>query len=595
MLRRIVGPKRRPDDWSTPHERALVRLSDRLDGPLDADEATWLEAHLAGCDDCRAAAVAYEEDRALLRGMPMPEPPRDLRARTMAAIEAEEARDRGGVRVAGVPARRLAPYGAIGSLLIVALVVGATAFAPLTNVGVTGEATPSAATGTAGPLSPRPSSGPDATPTPPAATPIVVADIAPVSWAQPADDGSYAVNLASLAEVCAPQAAPDCAPIGASASSVVTIDHAPAVVVGSPTGGDLVVADAETRTSGGSIFAFAIGSPTPSAEPSASPSVEPSASVEPTIAPTVEPSPEPSPSAEPSPSLEPSPTAAIERLAIIDGVVLMGETAAYSPSGTWFGFTARPADGSRGPDVYVWRRGWDEARRLTTDERSVFASWLDERVVASHIPTAAHGSPRGASPAPSESPAAADVTVQSLVIDPETGTVSGLAGDGIWRPSIDPSGSFAVYWEGTVLAASDGDWLPATGRLVIARFDASADPVVSEPVVLVEGPLVDWDARWDEHGGRLALWIADPEVAGIGELSAFSIDPSSGVNLAEPLLADVPALPGYSIGRGRVAWATPPGQDGEGSRLLVLAWSGPDAGTVSSDPGPGDAPVIVVR
>jgi hypothetical protein len=107
--------------------------------------------------------------------------------------------------------------------------------------------------------------------------------------------------------------------------------------------------------------------------------------------------------------------------------------------------------------------------------------------------------------------------------------------------------------------------------------------------------LEDRDARWDEHGGRLALWIADPQVDGIGELSAYTVDPSTGVNVAEPLLADVLALPGYSIGKGRLAWATPPGQGGEGSRLQVLAWSGPDAGTVSSDPGPGDAPVVVVR
>ncbi|HLA16645.1 MAG TPA: zf-HC2 domain-containing protein, partial [Candidatus Limnocylindrales bacterium] len=131
MLRRIVGPKRRPDDWSTPHERALVRLSDRLDGPLEADEAAWLDEHLAGCEDCRAAAVAYEEERIMLRGLAMPEAPRDLQARTFAAIEAEEARRRGGARVAGVPARKLAPYGALGSLLIVGLVVGATAFAPV--------------------------------------------------------------------------------------------------------------------------------------------------------------------------------------------------------------------------------------------------------------------------------------------------------------------------------------------------------------------------------------------------------------------------------------------------------------------------------
>ncbi|HLA16656.1 MAG TPA: hypothetical protein VJZ72_07120, partial [Candidatus Limnocylindrales bacterium] len=538
---------------------------------------------------------------------------------------------RGGVRVAGVPARRLAPYGAIGSLLIVGLVVGATAFAPVTNVGITGEATPSVPTATVGPQSPRPSVAPGSTPTPPAATPIIVADIAPVSWAQPADDGSYGVNLASVAEVCPPQAAPDCAPIDASASSVVRIEHAPAVVVGSPSGSELVVADAETRTTGGSIYAYNLAPSTPSPEPSAepTPSPEPTTSPEPsgatspeptpTVQPSGAPSPEPTPSAEPSPepppSLEPSPSAAIARLAIIDGVVLMGETAAYSPSGTWFAFTARPSDGSRGPDVYIWRQGWDEARRLTNDERSVLAGWLGEGVVASRVGTETMGAHGGGSPepsdaapsdaapsdaAPSDAAPSTDTSVTSVVIDPETGSEAGLTGDGIWRPSIDPSGSFAVYWEGTVATAdTPGDWRPAIGRLVIARFDPSADPVMSDPVALIDGPpgvaLVDWDARWDERGGRLALWVADPDEAGIGELSAYAVDPSTGLDLAEPLLTDVLALPGYSIHQGRLAWATPPGQGSEGSRLRVLAWSGPDSGTVSSDPGTGDAPVIVVR
>ncbi len=188
---------------------------------------------------------------------------------------------------------------------------------------------------------------------------------------------------------------------------------------------------------------------------------------------------------------------------------------------------------------------------------------------------------------------------RSVVIDPETGASTRLAGENMWRPSIDPTGSFAVYWEGTVIAdATATDWRPAIGRLVFARFDLRADPVMSDPIPLIDGaslPLVDWDAHWDEHGGRLALWIGDPEDSKIGELSAYAIDPSSGVDLAKPLLADVLALPGYSIGQGRLAWATPPGQGGDGSRLQVLAWSGPDAGTVSSDPGSGDAPVIVVR
>jgi hypothetical protein len=636
MLRRIVGPKRRPDDWSTPHERALVRLSDRLDGPLDPDEALWLEQHLVDCADCSAAAIAYAEDRDLLRSLPPPEPPRDLRARTMAAIEAEERRH-GSSRGRGVAARRLAPYGALGSLLVVALVVGATAFAPITNVAVDVEESPmTAVQPSRAPSAPSSPGVPAVSPSPAPATPIVVADVAPVRWARPADDGSYAVNLASLAEVCTPESAPDCAPIDAAASAVATLETEPAVMVAAPGGGELVVADAATRTTGGSVFAFALATPTPSIEPSPEPVATPSPSLAPTAPPTTVPTaspsaaPSPSPSAasptapssapsaspstfasvEPSHLASPSPSAAIARLAIIDGVVLVGETAAYSPSGTWFGFTARPADGSRGPDVYVWRQGWEAAQQLTSDASSVFSGWLGESAVLSRIVSDPDPSPSAAAagvvpsvdgqPVPTADPSASSpttsATTESVAIDPQTGDERRLAGGSVWRPTIDPTGSFAIYWEGTVID-KDGtsDWRPAEGRLVVARFDAAAEPVLSEPIALAEGPVVDWDVRWDEHGGRLALWIADPATSGLGELSAFAVDPSTGIDLSQPLLRDVLALPGISIGEGRLAWATPPGQGGEGSRLQVLAWSGPDAGTVSSEPGVGDAPVIVVR
>ena len=39
------------------------------------------------------------------------------------------------------------------------------------------------------------------------------------------------------------------------------------------------------------------------------------------------------------------------------------QSAAYSPDGAWFAFTARPSDGSAGPDIYVWRVGDQLAER----------------------------------------------------------------------------------------------------------------------------------------------------------------------------------------------------------------------------------------
>jgi hypothetical protein len=92
-LRRV---RRRPDSWSSPHERARTRAAERLAAPLPGPEAAWLESHLADCDNCRAIADSYEADRLLLRQLREndPEPPRDLWARTAAGIEREGAAHR---------------------------------------------------------------------------------------------------------------------------------------------------------------------------------------------------------------------------------------------------------------------------------------------------------------------------------------------------------------------------------------------------------------------------------------------------------------------------------------------------------------------
>ena len=87
----LGGRGGRSDDWSTQHDRARARLSERLDGPLDAEKSRWLDEHLASCDECAVTAVEYAAQRLELRALRdrMPVPPRDLWARTAAAIERE--------------------------------------------------------------------------------------------------------------------------------------------------------------------------------------------------------------------------------------------------------------------------------------------------------------------------------------------------------------------------------------------------------------------------------------------------------------------------------------------------------------------------
>ena len=121
-----LGFRRRPDQWPSPHERARALAAERIDEPLDPPEAAWLESHLAECADCASTATAYAAQRRELRALRRrpPTPPRDLWARTAAAIE----REAGAGSRRPMRARRrgsIIPLGAISGLLVIAVVIGA--------------------------------------------------------------------------------------------------------------------------------------------------------------------------------------------------------------------------------------------------------------------------------------------------------------------------------------------------------------------------------------------------------------------------------------------------------------------------------------
>jgi hypothetical protein len=103
--------------------------------------------------------------------------------------------------------------------------------------------------------------------------------------------------------------------------------------------------------------------------------------------------------------------------------------------------------------------------------------------------------------------------------------------------------------------------------------------------VVTDAVVPEFDARWDETGTWLAVWLADPSDPTIGRLSLHHLDRTTGkIDRVHGAPKDVTALPGFSIGDGRLAWATPPGQGGEGSRVQVVAWSNDTVGAVESGP-----------
>jgi hypothetical protein len=199
---------------------------------------------------------------------------------------------------------------------------------------------------------------------------------------------------------------------------------------------------------------------------------------------------------------------------------------------------------------------------------------------------------------------ASEALPRSFILDPVTGVETGLAAPA-WRPVVDPTGRFVAYWAGTLrYDAATLTWLPDQGVIALASWPALAgtDPTaILAPVPLLDSsagsiPSGEWDIRWDETGSHIAIWTADAGDPNVGRLSLLTIDPATArVDPNGLSLQGVPALAGFSIGSDRLAWATPPGQDGEGSRVQVLAWSGENAGKIDSQPAAGNLAVIVVR
>ena len=287
-----------------------------------------------------------------------------------------------------------------------------------------------------------------------------------------------------------------------------------------------------------------------SAEPTASPSVEP-ASASPSELPSASPSAEPSdePSPEPTPSVEvtPLPGGTIE---IASNVEIVGNTAAYSPDGKRFAFTARPANGKAGPDVFVWTVGDPKAHAVTTDHCSLFAGWLGADALVNRV--TADG---------------ARTSVLSLKTGDETPAHDGA----MWRPTVDPDGTMGVWWDGTVAATGNGlGWAPKSGRLVLEPWPAGD----AEPQVLATTGLSDWQAQWDRTGQAARRVDVDRGPRQGGRSSACTpstrrpVAPTSRTRSSTRL----PAFAGFSMRNGRLTWSAP--ADGGDQTVQVLAWKG---------------------
>ena len=180
-------------------------------------------------------------------------------------------------------------------------------------------------------------------------------------------------------------------------------------------------------------------------------------------------------------------------------------------------------------------------------------------------------------------------------------------------PVVDLSARFVAYWSGTLKSSDGVTWQPGDGRLVLDGWasgeaaapsaSAAAPPIAPAasgvPVVgpaghaspIVAGHVADFRAKFDPEGIRLAVWVGENPGEGgdanaVGRLHLVLIDPTTGtIKAGEPLPGE-PALRRFSLDLNRLAWVSPPGQDGQESSLKVLGWDGDTFGEIQSEPAP---------
>jgi hypothetical protein len=296
--------------------------------------------------------------------------------------------------------------------------------------------------------------------------------------------------------------------------------------------------------------------------------------------------------------------------AILDGYEIVGPDPQFSADGSIVAFSARPADHSTGPNVFVWRKGDEQAHAISNHGADLFAGWYDGRILVNEI-------------AASDAASATAVSTVSYIVDPRTGEVRRFA-----RPmlvaGIDPTGTYVIYWSGSVeFDTATGLWQPGKGALffepmaaleltpasLLAAPSASptprnassasasapasgsppsatvsasphagaaspsasaaasgAEPSVApapsatpaaapQPLALGTASGVRrWVLRWDAAGANVAIWVADPGSNQVGRISLFAVDRGSAA--LSPTLAAETVLSSICFDDGKLVYTS---------------------------------------
>jgi hypothetical protein len=558
-----------------------------IDMHLNAAESEWLKGHLATCPDCAGIADDYRSIHDELHSLAMPEVPRDLWARTSAALDVAEAAGHAKSRTMGngaQPARRQMVWTAAAvGLVVVVAAVSLLSQSPISHppAASTGSSMVALATSSPSELFAD------------AQAPLVVVngtsywmssdsglyEIKGGTARCTASDGSCTVSTGSVQTLGSITSSTPVSAVIAPDATRAAVWTADKVVI-LPLSAAAPTVAIDQLTPQPSIAA------TPTATASASEAAAPAAPAAETPTVTVKASPS-SPAASPTPAIP---------LAILAGYEIVGRDPEFSADGTEVAFSARPVDHSTGPDLFVWRVGQELATVVTHRHADMFAGWYGRQVIVSVITGASGTSGTGGT---------------SYVFDPETGKVSQISRP-MLLPTVDPTGRYLIFWSGTVeFDQASGLWQPGNGNLYfdawsdITLVPSTLDPVatpsptqtpappaspspaassaspeesssgsaeaavstpqasavptptatptataagtptpapLSLPQVLpaspAQGTVHQWVVRWDAAAQHVAIWVADPGSARIGSLSLFSVNLATGfVDTNEPLLA----------------------------------------------------------
>jgi hypothetical protein len=264
-------------------------------------------------------------------------------------------------------------------------------------------------------------------------------------------------------------------------------------------------------------------------------------------------------------------------LSILEDVHSAGAPPAWSRDGGILAFSAMPADGSHGPDVYVWRPGDERASAITSDHASYFASWSGRRIVFSRLL--------------GDSSRSDSVEIATVVIDPQTLDERVVDGPQMWLPVVDSQRMNAIAWQGR-LDRRNGQPVLRSGALYLVDWAAlnpfriaqpGEQPATGVEMIPVhpgrdpaDKPVVDWTVRWATDGRVVGVWEGETPNSAWGRLELFAFDRTEG-RLAGRLIDPELARRGFALGIDRVAWVGSSGEGAEGE-LRVRTWGSDGVG-----------------